>query len=128
VNKSVKVLAILVTAMMATAVVVQAEGEKQAGDQAARQTEVKKQTICPVMGNEVNTNLFVDHQGKRVYVCCKACLKKVTATPEKYIKQLEAEGITLDKTPQAAMTNTPAATAPQLQEEQKEDEHSAHQH
>ena len=71
---------------------------------------VKHQTLCPVMGNEVNKTLFVDYQGKRVYVCCMGCLADVKKNPAKYINKLEAQGITLDKTPQAATTNAPAAT------------------
>jgi YHS domain-containing protein len=58
---------------------------------------VKKQTICPVMGGAINTNLFVDHEGKRLYVCCKACVRAVTKDPAKWFSKAEAEGITLDK-------------------------------
>ncbi|MFH0879733.1 MAG: hypothetical protein V2A34_08475 [Lentisphaerota bacterium] len=75
----------------------------QAGEDAAVATqvgEVKTQTLCPVMkDNPVNKALFVDHDGKRIYVCCMGCVAEVTKDPAKYIKQLEDEGITLDKTP-----------------------------
>ena len=71
---------------------------------------VKLQTTCPVMGGAVNTNIFVDADGKRIYLCCNGCIDAVKKEPSKYIKKLEAEGITLDKTPQTAMTNAPAAT------------------
>ena len=64
------------------------------------------------MGGEVNKELFADYQGKRVYFCCKACPAEFKKDPAKYIKKMEAEGITLDKTPQAATTNSPAATSP----------------
>ena len=44
------------------------------------------QTTCPVMkGNPINRNLYVDYQGKRIYVCCSDCLAKVKAAPGKYI-------------------------------------------
>jgi aspartate oxidase len=39
----------------------------------------------------------VDFEGKRIYVCCRACVKIVTAEPAKYVKMLEDQGITLDK-------------------------------
>jgi YHS domain-containing protein len=58
---------------------------------------VRHQTLCPVMGGEVNKKLFVDYEGKRIYVCCRDCLKAVKLDPAKYVKQLEADGITLDK-------------------------------
>jgi len=89
---------------------------------------VKHQTMCPVMGGEIDKKFFADYQGKRVYFCCNACPATFKKDPVKYIKKLEAEGITLDKTPQAATTNAPAATSPQGQKEQTADEHSGHHH
>lgn len=59
----------------------------------------KKQTKCPVMDGKINKAEYADVNGKRIYVCCAGCIAKIKADPEKYIKQLEAEGITLDKTP-----------------------------
>jgi len=49
------------------------------------------------MKGEINKKLFVDYQGKRIYVCCRSCLKAVKQDPAKYVRQLEAEGLTLDK-------------------------------
>ena len=59
----------------------------------------ENQTICPVMGGTINKNLYVDADGKRIYVCCAGCVEKVKENPQKYIKELEDKGITLDKTP-----------------------------
>lgn len=58
-----------------------------------------EQTTCPVMGGKINKELFADHDGKRVYFCCPACLPKFEKEPEKYIKILrdkdqEPEAIT----------------------------------
>jgi YHS domain-containing protein len=58
---------------------------------------VKRQTVCPVMGGEVDKTQFVDYDGKRIYVCCGGCIAKIKKDPAKYVKQLEAEGGTLDK-------------------------------
>ena len=55
------------------------------------------QTKCPVMGGDVNKNLYVDADGKRIYVCCPGCISTVKKDPQKYIKELEAKGIVLDK-------------------------------
>jgi len=60
-------------------------------------TQVKPQTLCPVMGNPIDKNFFVDSDGKRIYVCCGMCLSTVKKNPAQFVKQLEAEGITLDK-------------------------------
>lgn len=69
--------------------------------------EETKQTTCPVMGGKINKELFVDANGVRIYVCCKGCIAKVKADPEKYIKQLQAEGVELEKTPQSPTNNKP---------------------
>jgi len=64
---------------------------------------VKAQTLCPVMGGPIDKSKFVDCDGKRIYVCCGGCIAKIKKDPAKYVKQLEAQGITLDKaeTPKA---------------------------
>ena len=60
------------------------------------------QTTCPVMaGNPINKKLFVDAEGKRIYVCCKGCLPEVQKDPKKYIQQMEAAGVTLEAAPAA---------------------------
>lgn len=63
------------------------------------QTIVIPQTTCPVMGGKIDKKLFVDHAGKRIYVCCRGCIAAVKADPAKYIKKMESAGITLDPAP-----------------------------
>lgn len=46
------------------------------------------QKICPIMGNPINTSIYVEHEGKKVYFCCAGCIEKFKAEPEKYISQL----------------------------------------
>ena len=55
------------------------------------------QTLCPVANKKIDKNAFVDVNGKRIYLCCQGCDKKVMAEPAKYIAILEKEGITLKK-------------------------------
>ena len=44
---------------------------------------------CPVMkGRAVNPNLFVEYQGKKVYLCCPKCVKMFKESPEKYAANL----------------------------------------
>ncbi len=64
----------------------------------------EKQNTCPVMGGDIDKNLYVDADGKRIYVCCAGCIEKIEADPLKYIEQLEDKGITLDKTPVSQTT------------------------
>ena len=58
---------------------------------------VKNQATCPVMGGAVNKSLYVDYEGKRIYVCCKGGLPEVKKDPAKYVAKLEQAGVTLDK-------------------------------
>ena len=82
-----------------------AEEGQPAGGEAAAQA-VKKQTVCPIMGGQVNTNLYVDAKGARVYFCCKGCPADFRKDPARYIAKMEKDGITLDKAP--APTSGPA--------------------
>jgi hypothetical protein len=62
--------------------------------------EPGKQTTCPVMkGKTIDPNLYVEAEGKRIYACCPGCIVKIKADPDTYIKQLQDEGITLEKAP-----------------------------
>lgn len=62
----------------------------------------KPQTTCPVMkGSPVNKSLYVDAEGYRIYVCCGACVREVQSNPAKYVAELQAAGVELEKTPEA---------------------------
>ena len=63
--------------------------------------EGKAQTTCPVMkGSPVSRDSrYVDVEGYRIYVCCGGCVKAVTADPAKYIAEMKADGVELEKTP-----------------------------
>ena len=87
-----KLTTLLIAAIVGIGLFAQAEHPK------ASETP-KKQTTCPVMGGKINKAEYADVNGKRIYVCCAGCISKIKADPDKYIKQLEAEGIVLDKTP-----------------------------
>ena len=80
---------LLIAALLVSATLVFAEG--------------KPQTTCPVMkGSPVSTNsLYVDADGYRIYVCCGGCVGAVKADPAKYVAQLKAEGVELEKAPEA---------------------------
>jgi hypothetical protein len=57
--------------------------------------EIKLQTTCPVMGGAIDKALYIDHDGKRIYICCKGCEAPLKKDAAKYIKKLEDEGITV---------------------------------
>jgi YHS domain-containing protein len=47
-----------------------------------------EQTMCPVTGDKIDKNVFVEYQGKKVYFCCADCKAKFEAEPEKYLSKL----------------------------------------
>jgi YHS domain-containing protein len=62
----------------------------------------KPQTVCPVRGDTIDKNVYVDYQGKRIYFCCKGCDADFKKDPEKYLKKMQDEGVTLEPSPAGA--------------------------
>jgi YHS domain-containing protein len=58
----------------------------------AHAQQLKPQTTCPVTGEAIDRNLYVDYKGKRIYVCCASCTTQVRQDPEKYIRKLARMG------------------------------------
>jgi YHS domain-containing protein len=56
-------------------------------------TELKAQTLCPVMGKKIDSTSFTDIQGQRVYHCCPKCSEKLVADPDKYFKKSASQGV-----------------------------------
>jgi YHS domain-containing protein len=70
--------------------------------------QLKPQTTCPVQGDPIDKNLYVDYNGKRIYVCCKGCLAEVTKDPEKQIKKLASMGQSVETIAVKSKTATTA--------------------
>ena len=70
-------------------------GEHPAPRVEKAQAKITPQTTCPVMGGKIRKDQYVDHAGKRIYMCCKGCTGKLEKDPATYIKKLEAEGVTV---------------------------------
>ncbi len=51
-------------------------------------TAETEQTTCPVMGNPIDKNIYVEYEGKKVYFCCTSCKGEFEKDPEKYISKL----------------------------------------
>jgi YHS domain-containing protein len=47
-----------------------------------------EQKTCPIMGNPINKEVYVEYKGKKVYFCCPGCEPKFEADPEKYVAKL----------------------------------------
>ncbi|MBM4284212.1 MAG: YHS domain-containing protein [Deltaproteobacteria bacterium] len=61
----------------------------------------KPQTTCPVLGGNIDKNVYVDYQGYRIYFCCTGCDAEFKKNPEKYMKKLQDQGVTPEKAPAA---------------------------
>jgi len=49
-------------------------------------------SVCPVSGENLEDDMqLFKYKGEIIAVCCKKCLKKVKADPEKYIKRLKRD-------------------------------------
>jgi YHS domain-containing protein len=51
------------------------------------------QTTCPVMGGEIDSTIYSDMYGQRVYFCCAACIDQFNSDPGKYFKKAAAEKV-----------------------------------
>ncbi len=58
------------------------------------------QTTCPVLGGNVNKEVYVDYKGQRVYFCCQGCDTEFKKDPEKYLQKMKEQGVTPEKSPQ----------------------------
>lgn len=61
------------------------------------------QTLCPITNEKIDLSVYADHDGKRVYFCCKDCIEKFKQDAAEAVKSMESKGIILD----AAQVNCP---------------------
>lgn len=59
--------------------------------------EKRPQTLCPIMGNPINKDVYTDYDGMRIYFCCGGCDGTFLEAPEKYLSQMRAENIQLEE-------------------------------
>jgi YHS domain-containing protein len=58
------------------------------------------QTKCPVLQSPASKDVYVDYQGKRIYFCCPPCVQDFKKNPDKYMKQMEKDGVVPEDAPQ----------------------------
>lgn len=76
-----------------------------AEDKAEAKQELKNQSTCPVMGGKIDSTVYTDIQGQRVYHCCPMCSKKLKDDPDSYFKKAAEEGILFEN----IQTNCPVS-------------------
>jgi len=86
------VFPLMLFALMLTAFTVNAE-EVSKAQEPVKVVEFRNQTHCPVMGGPIDSAVYTDIQGQRVYHCCQMCSKKLKTDPDKYFMEAAAKGI-----------------------------------
>lgn len=98
-----KHMALIVAAVMMASCAATQEKNRPEGVKPELGSLSGPQTTCPVMdGKMINTRLYVDYAGFRIYVCCVPCVKAVRKNSAKYLKQLQAHGVAVEKVEQRA--------------------------
>ena len=54
-------------------------------------------SVCPVTGEDADKEITYTYNGKTYSFCCKKCLKKFKADPEKYSSNISDDGKTFKK-------------------------------
>jgi YHS domain-containing protein len=80
------------------------------------------QTTCPVMGGDINKEIYADHEGQRIYFCCAACVSTFKEDPEKYLAKLKEAGVE----PEAVPTETGDAAPVKNMDHTNQEDHSGH--
>lgn len=68
-----------------------ASGDASDMEHARHDMKAPENLICPVMGKEVDPDVFIDHEGRRIGFCCPPCIDEFKADPAKFIKKVDAE-------------------------------------
>jgi YHS domain-containing protein len=75
-----------------------------AGVAVKAEAPAKPQTVCPVRGDPINKEVFIDYKGNRIYFCCPSCEDTFKKDAEKYLQKMKDEGVTVEKTPAGEKT------------------------
>lgn len=90
--KLTKTLILALVAVFALSALALAGDDKPAEKKEAVK-EWKNQTHCPVMGGKIDSTVYTDIQGHRIYHCCGMCSPTVKEDPDAIFKKAAAEGI-----------------------------------
>jgi len=60
------------------------------GDVLDTRADDTRQSKCPIMGGDIDPEVFIDYHGVRIYFCCRPCIEKFQADPKEHIAKLPA--------------------------------------
>jgi YHS domain-containing protein len=92
---------VMITVILAMVLALSATGPGWAAEPPMMEQPLagKTQVACPVQHGKINKDLYVDYNGQRIYFCCKECIPIFQKDPEAYLKRMEREGVTPEKSP-----------------------------
>ena len=90
--KQSRTLTMMVTMLLVASLTIFADEEKHEAKKDAPK-ELTNQTHCPVMGGKIDSTVYTDIQGQRVYHCCPMCSAKLKKDPDTYFKKAAVEGV-----------------------------------
>ena len=85
---------------------------KSAGSGPAAVKAEITQKLCPVTGDAINPNIYVDYNDRRIYFCCDMCPAEFRKNPEKYLKVLDEQMKSGAAAPAGGEKPAPAGVAP----------------
>ncbi len=88
-----KLLTASVAVLLLSAGMVAADGTAASDTDNITPEDLKKQTHCPVMGGKIDSAVYTDIHGQRVYHCCPGCSEPLEEDPDKYFKQAAKDSI-----------------------------------
>ena len=59
-----------------------------------------QQTCFIMKGNPINSRIYTDYQGYRLYFCCRDCQIEFKQHPDKYLQTMLEADFPLEKTPE----------------------------
>ncbi|OIQ51399.1 hypothetical protein BerOc1_03352 [Pseudodesulfovibrio hydrargyri] len=57
------------------------------------------QSLCPIMGFDINRDIFTDYRSKRIYFCCPFCPSEFKKDPDKYMEQMRDNNVLPEDAP-----------------------------
>lgn len=87
-----RTLTAILTLLLAASFAAAGPVEKEEKEDAAPK-ELQNQTLCPVMGGEIDSTIYTDIQGQRVYHCCPMCSDKLVKDPDTFFKKAAEDGV-----------------------------------
>lgn len=103
---------LLVVAVAAVIAVGLAAGCKEKSGPAGGAAAPIAQKLCPVTGQPIDPNVYVDYEGRRIYFCCNACPAEFKKDPAKYLAILDQQMKGAMPAPSPAMPAMPAMPGP----------------